>query len=56
MLPSKDSDRRQEEFGVTEEVRRASGVTPIGAGLNPPDPEVPEKKGPYGIRAEKTEP
>jgi transposase-like protein len=44
MLPSKDTDRRQEEFGVTEGARRASGVTPIGAGLNPPDPEVPEKK------------
>jgi transposase len=44
MLPSKEIDRRQEEFGVTEGARRASGGAPIVAGLNPPDPEVPEKK------------
>jgi transposase len=44
MLTSKDTDRKQEEFGVTEGAHRASGVTPIGAGLNPPDPEVLEKK------------
>lgn len=44
MLVSTENDRRKGEFGVTEGGRRASEVTPIGAGLNPPDPEVPEKK------------
>jgi transposase-like protein len=30
--------------GVTEGVRRTTGVTPLGANLNPPDPEVVEMK------------
>jgi transposase len=31
-------------IGVTEGVRRTTGVAPIGAPMNIPDPEVPEKK------------
>ncbi len=31
-------------MGAAERTRRATGVTPIGALLNPPDPEVMEKK------------
>ena len=44
MLAYKDNKRPEADVGVTEGARRASGVTPIGTGLNPPDPEVPEKQ------------
>lgn len=40
-IESKSAER---ERGVTEGVRRTTGVTPIGAHLNAPDPEVLEKK------------
>ena len=44
MVNQKKDPGRGPEIGVTEGVRRTSGVTPISDGFHPPDPEVPEKK------------
>ena len=42
MMTDRESKGREGEVGVTEGVRRTTGVTPIDGQLNPADPEVPE--------------
>lgn len=44
MMTDRESKGREGEVGVTEGVRRTTGVTPIDGQLNPADPEVPEDK------------
>jgi transposase-like protein len=44
MMMHRENDRAKGDIGVTEGVRRTTGVTPIGAHLGAPDPEVVEKK------------
>ena len=44
MMTPNDTHKPEARIGVTEGARRATGVTPIGAQLNAPDPEVVEKK------------
>lgn len=44
MITQTENHRPEGEIGVTEGVRRTTGVTPIGAHMNVPDPEVPERK------------
>ena len=44
MMAPTDERASSKGNGVTEGVRRTTGVAPLGANLNPPDPEVVEKK------------
>ena len=44
MMTNRDEGLWNMERGVTEGGRRTTGVTPLGAHVNPPDPEVMEKK------------
>lgn len=44
MLSQRTTHGPEGGFGVTEGVRRTTGVTPIGAHMDIPDPEVPERK------------
>jgi hypothetical protein len=44
MNEHRDSMSPQVQIGVTEGVRRTTGVAPISSQIAPPDPEVAEKK------------
>jgi len=44
MIRPKDQQGAEDPIGVTEGVRRTTGVTPISGRLAPPNPEVKEKK------------
>ena len=44
MIKPRDNQVDENPIGVTEGVRRTTGVTPIAGRLAPPDPEVKEKK------------
>ena len=44
MIKPKNNKDDESMIGVTEGVRRATGVTPIAGRLTPPNPEVKEKK------------
>ena len=44
MMTQPEDQRPEGGIGVTEGVRRTTGVTPIGGRLKAPDPEVVEKK------------
>ena len=44
MMAQAEDHRPEGDIGVTEGVRRTTGVTPIGGRLKAPDPEVVEKK------------
>ncbi len=44
MMTHREDDRAKGDIGVTEGVRRTTGVTSIGGRLQAPDPEVVEKK------------
>ena len=44
MINSRDNQGDKSLIGVTEGVRRTTGVTPIAGPIGPPNPEVKEKK------------
>lgn len=44
MMKARESQGKESMIGVTEGVRRTTGVTPIAGPIGPPNPEVKEKK------------